>query len=104
MLRWTERAVGDLLAIGDYIAADNPSAARSWVEKLRQRAVKASKLPRTRSMATVRRRRHGGHRYNPKGYVSGTPRCTALGPSGVTARLSSNHTYSSNCAGSTAWK
>ncbi len=47
MLRWTDRAVSDLIAIGDYIAADNPVAARSWVEKLRQRAVKASKLPRT---------------------------------------------------------
>ncbi len=35
----------DLVAIGDYIAADNPAAARSWVEKLRQRAVKASKVP-----------------------------------------------------------
>lgn len=50
MIRWTERAVSDLLAIGDYIAADNPSAARSWVEKLRQRAVKASKMPRTGRM------------------------------------------------------
>ncbi|MCL2779249.1 MAG: type II toxin-antitoxin system RelE/ParE family toxin [Polyangiaceae bacterium] len=46
MLRWTERAAEDLLAIGDYIAADNPAAARSWVEKLRQRAVKVSKVPR----------------------------------------------------------
>jgi plasmid stabilization system protein ParE len=45
MLRWTERAATDLIAIGDYIAADNPAAARSWVEKLRQRAVKASKVP-----------------------------------------------------------
>lgn len=46
MIRWTERAVSDLIAIGDYITSDNPSAARSWVEKLRQRAVKASKVPR----------------------------------------------------------
>lgn len=46
-LRWTERAANDLLAIGDYIAADKPAAARSWVEKLRQRAVKASRMPRT---------------------------------------------------------
>jgi len=45
MLHWTERAVDDLLGIGDRIAADNPSAARSWVEKLRQRAMKASDLP-----------------------------------------------------------
>lgn len=46
MLRWTERAASDLIAIGEYIVADNPAAARAWVEKLRQRAVKASKLPR----------------------------------------------------------
>jgi toxin ParE1/3/4 len=45
MLRWTERAATDLIAIGDYIAADNPAAARTWVEKLRQRAVKASTVP-----------------------------------------------------------
>jgi addiction module RelE/StbE family toxin len=45
MLRWTERAVEDLLAIGDYIAVDNPAAARSWVERLRQRAVKALEHP-----------------------------------------------------------
>jgi plasmid stabilization system protein ParE len=47
MLRWTVRAANDLIAIGEYIAADNPTAARAWVEKLRQRAVKASKMPRT---------------------------------------------------------
>lgn len=46
-LRWTERAASDLIAIGEYIAADNPTAARAWVEKLRQRAVKASNMPRT---------------------------------------------------------
>jgi len=45
MLRWTEHAANDLLTIGDYIAADNPTAARSWVERLRQRAMKASKMP-----------------------------------------------------------
>lgn len=47
MLRWTERAAADLMAIGEYIAADNPTAARAWLEKLRQRAVNASKMPRT---------------------------------------------------------
>ena len=36
----------DLLAIGEYIGADDPTAGRAWVEKLRQRAVKASKLAR----------------------------------------------------------
>lgn len=47
MLRWTERAVNDLIAIGEYIADDDPAAARAWVERLRLRAVKASKMPRT---------------------------------------------------------
>ncbi len=46
MLRWTERAAADLIAIGGYIAADDPAAARAWVEKLRQRAAKAAKLSR----------------------------------------------------------
>lgn len=47
MLRWTERAVRDLVAIGDYVAGDDPAAARSWVERLRQRALKASQMPRS---------------------------------------------------------
>ncbi len=46
MIRWTERAVADLLAIGDYIAADKPAAARAWVERLRARAVVAAETPR----------------------------------------------------------
>ncbi|MCC6785451.1 MAG: type II toxin-antitoxin system RelE/ParE family toxin [Planctomycetes bacterium] len=46
MLRWTERAANDLVAIGDYIAADDPTAARAWVEKLRRQAMKASRMPR----------------------------------------------------------
>jgi toxin ParE1/3/4 len=46
MLRWTERAVTDLIAIGEYIAADNPGAARAWLERLRLTAMKASTLPR----------------------------------------------------------
>jgi plasmid stabilization system protein ParE len=46
-LRWSERALTDLLAIGEYIAADNPTAARAWVERLRQRAMKASMMPRS---------------------------------------------------------
>ena len=45
MIRWTDRAVADLIAIGDYIAHDNPGAARAWVERLRQRAHAASELP-----------------------------------------------------------
>jgi plasmid stabilization system protein ParE len=35
----------DLFAIGDYIARDSPDAARSWVERLRQRAAQAAEFP-----------------------------------------------------------
>ncbi len=45
MVRWTERSIADLLAIGDYIALDNPGGARSWVERLRQRAARAAARP-----------------------------------------------------------
>jgi addiction module RelE/StbE family toxin len=44
-LRWTERARRDLLAIGRYIARDNPAAARQWVERLRERARQAAVAP-----------------------------------------------------------
>jgi toxin ParE1/3/4 len=44
-LRWTDRARRDLLSIGRYIAQDNPSAARQWVERLRQRARQAAARP-----------------------------------------------------------
>jgi toxin ParE1/3/4 len=45
MVRWTERSIADLFAIGDYIALDDPIAARSWVERLRERAARAAELP-----------------------------------------------------------
>jgi plasmid stabilization system protein ParE len=45
MVRWTARAVTDLVAIGDYIARDKPAAARSWGERLRQRALRAVEMP-----------------------------------------------------------
>lgn len=45
MIRWTERAVADLIAIGEYIAADKPEAARRWVERLRHHASLAAELP-----------------------------------------------------------
>ena len=45
MIRWTERAVADLIAIGEYVAADKPSAARSWVERLRHQAELAAEVP-----------------------------------------------------------
>lgn len=44
-LRWTDRARRDLLAIGRYIAQDNPSTARRWVERLRERARQAAATP-----------------------------------------------------------
>lgn len=43
--KWTERAVADLLAIGEHIAADNPTAARAWLERLRERAEVAAVAP-----------------------------------------------------------
>jgi toxin ParE1/3/4 len=45
MIRWTKRAAADLIAIGEYIAQDNPKAARSWVERLRHQAVIAAEMP-----------------------------------------------------------
>jgi toxin ParE1/3/4 len=37
-LYWTETAKDDLLEIQRYIAADNPTAAKRWVRRLRRRA------------------------------------------------------------------
>ena len=45
MVRWTERAVADLIAIGEYIAIDKPDAARRWVERLRHQAELAAAVP-----------------------------------------------------------
>jgi plasmid stabilization system protein ParE len=45
VVRWTERALSDLMAIGDYIAESRPAAARLWVERLRQVAVSAAAAP-----------------------------------------------------------
>ena len=44
-LRWSRRAASDLLEIGDFIARDDPSAARRWVERLRERAALAALAP-----------------------------------------------------------
>jgi toxin ParE1/3/4 len=44
-IEWTERAVADLRAIDDYIAADNPVAAGRWVGKLIAKAEAAARLP-----------------------------------------------------------
>ena len=43
--RWSARARDDLLSIGRYIAAENPRAARLWVERLRLGAHNAAKSP-----------------------------------------------------------
>jgi toxin ParE1/3/4 len=37
-LFWTETAKQNLLSIRRYIAADNPTAANRWVERLKERA------------------------------------------------------------------
>jgi toxin ParE1/3/4 len=37
-LRWSRRALRDLIEIGRYIAHDDRAAARRWVERLRERA------------------------------------------------------------------
>jgi addiction module RelE/StbE family toxin len=44
-LFWTETARYDLLTIRRYIAADNPTAAKRWVERLRERARNALHEP-----------------------------------------------------------
>ena len=42
---WTERAIADLLSIGEYIAKDNPVRARQYVEKLIQRIRQIKFMP-----------------------------------------------------------
>lgn len=44
-VRWSRRATQDLLDIGDFIATDNPAAARRWIERLRVRAALAAGTP-----------------------------------------------------------
>jgi toxin ParE1/3/4 len=44
-LFWTETAKRDLQAIRRYIAADNPIAAKRWVQRLRKRARNALNAP-----------------------------------------------------------
>jgi addiction module RelE/StbE family toxin len=44
-LRWTDRARRDLGEIARYISADNPSAARRWIDVLRARARSAVEFP-----------------------------------------------------------
>ena len=42
---WSDRARGDLAAIGDYIAADDLSAAIRWVEGLIAGVERAARMP-----------------------------------------------------------
>jgi toxin ParE1/3/4 len=44
-LLWTHRARQDLIEIGQYIAEDDPDAARRWVAHLRSRAGQAARAP-----------------------------------------------------------
>lgn len=44
-IEWTERAVADLRAVDEYIAADDPRAAERWVARLIAKAEAASQLP-----------------------------------------------------------
>ena len=44
-IRWTERALADLEAIGDYIARDKPIAAARWVQQLIAVAERAAVAP-----------------------------------------------------------
>ena len=44
-LRWSLHAAQDLVEIGQHIAADNPVAARRWVERLRAKAASAAAAP-----------------------------------------------------------
>ena len=37
-LQWTETSKNDLLAIRRYIGEDNPTAAKAWVERLKNKA------------------------------------------------------------------
>jgi plasmid stabilization system protein ParE len=44
-VRWTQRSLQDLRAIGSYISRDNPAGARRWVNSLQERARKTAPLP-----------------------------------------------------------
>ena len=44
-VRWSLRAASDLLEIGAFIAADDPIAARRWLERLRPRTKVAGVAP-----------------------------------------------------------
>ncbi|MFH7321511.1 type II toxin-antitoxin system RelE/ParE family toxin [Desulfurivibrio sp. D14AmB] len=44
-LQWSDTAVRDLISIRRYIAEDKPTAAKTWVERLKSRAKNARHSP-----------------------------------------------------------
>jgi len=46
-LRWTFGARDDLVAIAEYIAQDNVTAARRWIARLRTQARRATRFPQS---------------------------------------------------------
>lgn len=44
-LKWSETATRDLISIRRYIAEDNPTAAKNWIERLRARAGNTVQAP-----------------------------------------------------------
>lgn len=46
---WTEPALADLDAIADYIALDNPEAARQWVQRVFQHVEQLVEFPKSGS-------------------------------------------------------
>jgi toxin ParE1/3/4 len=56
---WTEPALADLEAIGDYIALDNPEAARRLVQRVFERVEQLERRPKSGSVPPAL----GGSRY-----------------------------------------
>jgi toxin ParE1/3/4 len=44
-VRWSRRAKDDLIEIARFIGAENPAAARAWIEKLREQARRVASTP-----------------------------------------------------------
>lgn len=44
-LQWSETATRDLISIRRYIAEDNPTAAKNWIDRLRTRAANTVHAP-----------------------------------------------------------
>jgi Ca2+-transporting ATPase len=104
--RWLDLAVGwELLLLSALVYlpvlqrpfATFPFAAGDWLLVM---IAALSIVPVLETVKWLQRRDQ-----RPNGNVSGTPDASRGGaPNGVTAEVSSNQTYSSNCHGSTAWK